>query len=473
MPIKDELPSNLSGAYDTVWDWLQIDTIAEWVSDIAKAWPIFIIGAFVALILCLVFMYLIEWFAAIMAWISIIVSFIALLGLGFYFFFTRNNKQDDGGDQSTYNMVWAILCWVGAFAIFMFVCCFCGALRIAIGVIQAAADFMTDTKRILIVPIVGFVWVLIFYTLWIVVAIFVYTIGDIESSSGQGKRVEWDDTTRRAWYYHFFGLFWINAFTDAFISFIIIVAAATWYFSHGTDREGSAETWKGFKWIWRYHLGSLALGSLILAIVQMIKVIFEYARKRLEAANPTNVALKFLLCMVSYCISCLNRCIKFLTKNAYVQVALTSKHFCLSAFNAFILIIRNAARFTFVEWIAFVFAIFGKLLIISLVCLLSYFILDMWTGISEDLSSYFGPILMMGIITYAICTVFFDVFSVAGNTILQCFILDKEISNASGRGSAGHQPPALRKFIKQVKQHKRDKGESVSDDSASDSGNRK
>lgn len=56
---------------------------------------------------------------------------------------------------------------------------------------------------------------------------------------------------------------------------------------------------------------------------------------------------------------------------------------------------------------------------------------------------------------------FFSIFSVASNTILQCFILDLEISNASGRGSAGHQPPALKKFIKQMK---RDNGEEVSDD---------
>ena len=141
-------------------------------------------------------------------------------------------------------------------------------------------------------------------------------------------------------------------------------------------------------------------------------------------------------------------------------MALTSNHFCLSAFNAFILILRNAARFGFVEWLAFLFAILGKILVISLVCLVSYIILDVWTGISDDLSSYFGPILMVAVIAYAVCTVFFDVFSIAGNTILQCFILDDEISNAMGRGSAGHQPPALKKFIKQIK---RDNGEEVSE----------
>lgn len=106
------------------------------------------------------------------------------------------------------------------------------------------------------------------------------------------------------------------------------------------------------------------------------------------------------------------------------------------------------------------FAMLGKFAVISAVCFLSYFTLNQWTYLSDDLSSYFPVIAMVALISFGICTVFFDVFSIAGNTILQCFILDSEISNVMGRGSAGHQPPALRKFIKQIK---RDQGESVSD----------
>ena len=102
----------------------------------------------------------------------------------------------------------------------------------------------------------------------------------------------------------------------------------------------------------------------------MIRFLFEQFRKRVEAANPANAFLKCLLCTVSYLIACLNRCIKFINRNAYIQVALKSTHFCLSAFNAFILILRNAVRFTFVEYIAFVFAILGKILIVSITCLI-------------------------------------------------------------------------------------------------------
>jgi hypothetical protein len=460
LPVEDELPTNLRGNYNEVIDWLRIDTIAEWIYDIAKGWPILLLAVAFTLILCMIFMVVIEYFAAVLAWICIIGSFLCLIGLGFFFMFTRDSSSNEDSAQSDYNIVWACLCWIAAFLMFVFICCTCSALRVAIGVIQASADFITDTKRILVVPVIGFVVVISWYTLWIVIACFIYTIGDIEGTDSGGKRVQWDDTTRRVWYYHFFGLFWINSFIDAFFSFVIIVATSTWYFSHGTEVEGSASVTKGFKWIFRYHFGSLALGSLIIAIVQVIRFCFEYLRNRLQNANPGNAALQCFLCTISYCLACLNRFIKFITKNAYIQVALTSRHFCLSAWNAFILIIRNAARFTFVEWIAFMFAILGKFSVVSAVCFLSYFIINQWDSLHDDLSSYFPVIFAVALISYGICTVFFDVFSTAGNTILQCFILDSEISNAMGRGSAGHQPPALRKFIKQIK---RDKGEEVSD----------
>jgi len=303
LPNKDHLPNSLKGGYGKVWDYLDIKAVNEYVRDMARGWPVIIIGVFITFFLCLGFVYLVEYCAKIVAWICIIGSFVFLVGLGFYFVFTRNRAGAAHNDQYGWNIFFGCCCWVGAFLVFFFVCCFCKSLRIAIAVVQASADFITDTKRILLVPIIGFVIVVIFYIIWISVAICVYTIGDIKSSGGQGKHVEWEESTRRVWYYHFFGLFWVNSMLDACASFIIIVAVCTWYFSHGSEVEGVAQVGKGFKWIWRFHCGSLALGSLILAIVQVIRYIFEQFRRRVEQTNPGNACLRVFLCMVSYCIA--------------------------------------------------------------------------------------------------------------------------------------------------------------------------
>ena len=43
-----------------------------------------------------------------------------------------------------------------------------------------------------------------------------------------------------------------------------------------------------YKWIFRYHMGSIAFGALIIAIIQMIKLAFEYLRKKYEKMIPNN-----------------------------------------------------------------------------------------------------------------------------------------------------------------------------------------
>lgn len=62
---------------------------------------------------------------------------------------------------------------------------------------------------------------------------------------------------------------------------MVIVAVCVWYFTSSADTRGSASLTKGVKWLFRYNLGSLALGSLLLAIVWFLIIIFEYLNKKL------------------------------------------------------------------------------------------------------------------------------------------------------------------------------------------------
>lgn len=89
---------------------------------------------------------------------------------------------------------------------------------------------------------------------------------------------------------------------------MIIVGVCSWYFSHNSDAEGDASFSDGFKWIFQYHLGSLAFGSFIVALVWMIRIIFEYIRKKIENGDPTgNPALKCILCCFSCCLGCIDK----------------------------------------------------------------------------------------------------------------------------------------------------------------------
>lgn len=45
----------------------------------------------------------------------------------------------------------------------------------------------------------------------------------------------------------------------------------------------------------RYHLGSIALGSFIIAVIQFIRAVLEYVDRQMKTANPGNVVLKYLM----------------------------------------------------------------------------------------------------------------------------------------------------------------------------------
>lgn len=154
--------------------------------------------------------------------------------------------------------------------------------------------------------------------------------------------------------YMWFGLFWLIAFVVCCNEFVIIVSTCTWYFSRKDIPDddgipGDSEVMKGFIWSLRYHAGSLAFGSLILAVVWVIRVVFEYVGNAVERASGENMATKCLIGCLRCCLDCFDRFVRFLNQNAFIYMAISNENFCSSALNAFILVLKNAAKFSFVN----------------------------------------------------------------------------------------------------------------------------
>lgn len=312
---------------------------------------------------------------------------------------------------------------------------------------QTTADYINQTPKIFLVPIVFFFTVLVYYAYWIVAAIFIWSVGDVQKRSDSPfASVEWSDTTRYVFIYNLFGLFWINAFLIGCCQFILAVACATWYFSHSADSGGTASISKGFKWILRYHLGSIAFGSLIIAICEFIRFMFEYYRRQMTGRVFNNPVGKCLLWSTKYCLNCLNRVVKYISKMAYIQIALTSSNFCMSAWKAFILIVGNAGRFAVATTLGAIFMFLGKVFIVGSTVIICYIIITEVNDIEENLSSPFFPCILFGFIAYAIATIFLSIFGFSMDVILQSFLVDETLAGEASYGA--HRPRTLDAFAK-------------------------
>jgi hypothetical protein len=106
------------------------------------------------------------------------------------------------------------------------------------------------------------------------------------------------------------------------------------------------------------------MGAFLVAVITMIRVIFEYIVYQYEKTEmKDNIVFKCVTCYVRCILKCLDACIKFINKNAYIQVALHNRAFCTAAKESFFLMARNAARFNAVQWTGAILLFIGKLLI--------------------------------------------------------------------------------------------------------------
>jgi hypothetical protein len=181
------------------------------------------------------------------------------------------------------------------------------------------------------------------------------------------------------------GMVWLSAFIIALNEFAIICSSATWYFSRKdiADSDGIAgdsDVWKGFYWSFRYHCGTLAFGSFILTLVWAIRSIFEYIGNKVQDATHGNKCTECLLCCIRCCLDCFDRFIRYLNRNAYIYCAISSESFCPSALHSFLLILKNSAKFAFVEGIADWFMFMAKTFIAVLTTLIGYLILGPMTA---------------------------------------------------------------------------------------------
>lgn len=134
-------------------------------------WAIFTC-IWIALVLALIYIKLMDWCAKPIAWVTIFVIEAALITMGYFSYdyaqsvITANNNERNSTSAGALGMASVLWILAGLFGLMMI--CNWKSLRISIAIIDTAADFFADTKRIVFMPLLYFsVWVCIFiFWLW-------------------------------------------------------------------------------------------------------------------------------------------------------------------------------------------------------------------------------------------------------------------------------------------------------------------
>uniref|UniRef100_A0A3Q1JAE1 Choline transporter-like protein 2 n=1 Tax=Anabas testudineus TaxID=64144 RepID=A0A3Q1JAE1_ANATE len=235
-------------------------------------------------------------------------------------------------------------------------------------------------------------------------------------------------------FYNVFLFFWCANFVTALGQVTLAGAFASYYWAFKKpDDIPSFPIFSSLGRALRYHTGSLAFGSLILSLVQVIRVILEYLDHKLKGAQ--NKFAKFLLSCMKCCFWCLEKCIKFLNRNAYIMIAVYGKNFCTSARDAFFLLMRNIVRVAVLDKVTDFLLFLGKLLVVGIVGIFSFFFFSGRIKAAQDaaptLNYYWVPILTVVVGSYLIAHGFFSVYAMCVDTLFLCFCEDLERNDGS------------------------------------------
>ena len=120
--------------------------------------------------------------------------------------------------------------------------------------------------------------------------------------------------------------------------------------------------------------GTVAFGSLIIAILRMIRVILEKVEAKLSQYHQDNKIVKAAMFACKCCFWCLEKFMKFLNRNAYIMCAVSGKNFCSSAKDAFFLLLRNVARLAVLTGVVSFLMFLSKIVVVGLCAALSYLV---------------------------------------------------------------------------------------------------
>ncbi|XP_039694396.1 choline transporter-like protein 5 [Pteropus medius] len=456
--------------------------------DYATTWYWILIGLTIAMLLSWIFLILLRFTAGFLFWVFML-GVIGIIGYGIWYCYREySNLQghqtshltiyDIGiqSDISTYfqlRQTWfifmIILSILEVFIILMLIF-LRNRIRISIALLKEGSKAIGYVPSTLVYPVLTFILLSICISYWAVTAVYLATSGvpiyKIIAPDGQCKHEnktcdpEIFNTTEisracpgaqcifsfyggKTLYHQYintlqmFNLFvflWLINFVIALGQCALAGAFASYYWALKKPEDiPPYPLFTAFGRAIRYHTGSLAFGSLILALIQMIRIILEYLDKRFKESQ--NNISKFLQCCLKCCFWCLEKVVKFLNRNAYVMIAIHGKSFCRSARDAFNLLIRNILKVAIMDKVTDFVLILGKMLVAGCIGILAFLLftqrIPMILEGPTSLNYYWVPLLTVVIGSYLIAHGFFSVYAMCIDTLFICFCEDLERNDGS------------------------------------------
>ena len=454
-------------------------TIAQYMGDIRTAWiPVLASGLAFPLVFSFVYTLIMRFCAGCMVWLALLLfilltialAVVALLKGGAVDIALVDNVASAAGQASAssysftsisqdYGIYYQVIGY-SLLAFALITICMCifmrKAIQSAIHIIRTAAKALAQNFSLTLFPVITFMGIAATGVVFIICGILLLTAGNITESamftndtstsatalaladSYKPASLKSFDMLNYMMIFDLFMFFWTTEFIQAIGVMVVGGTISHWYFGTtdtgvkpGASHHGQSHPCCCSWWIaLRFHMGSAAFGSFLIALITMVRLAFEYIDHEMKKHNTgtPNIAMRALKCMVSCCLYCLNKCIRFISKNAFIHTAMKGDAFCFASVRSYHLIFNHLLAFGATNSITAILMILGK----CMVCIASMLFGYSWVNYSGTYSdptkdTYVTSSLFISLcvlmLSYLVAESFFNVFHVCIDTIMLAYCI--------------------------------------------------
>lgn len=244
--------------------------------------------------------------------------------------------------------------------------------------------------------------------------------------------------------------FWCIAFGVGCEQLIMSTTVACWYFQDDhkvngselkspnaektdekTDKKQNDEfVTNGFKQTFKQHLGSVAMGSFMVAVVQTARVMLEAQTEQVNKMGGDNPVVKCQLKCAACCLACMEKCIRWVNRKAQIVIAICGGDFWPAVCGAVKKVITNWDKVFFASIAAEFFGLLGSLMITVMGPGVVYLMITNlkttpFAGYEmADLTAPMFMLLVLVLLGYGFAAVFVGIFEMCMETILFAYIFD-------------------------------------------------
>lgn len=428
------------------------------ISDVYSSWKLLVIICLLAFVLSFFMMLCLGLLAQITTYVIGLVILCASVfftcWIWYVYYVERTNTVDISvelglpsyeGSENTLLTIAIIVTCVAAIIICM-ILFLRKSIALMVAIFKEVGVAMATIPSMLVVPPLSLVCILGLVCAWLIISVYIYTASKPVATAFGTAVFTQPSYTAYVWVYFVIGLFWGVQFLIATLEMTLAGAFAD-YYAVNEEAMLSLPLLKSFWRMMRYHLGSLAFGSLILAIARLLRYIIKVIMREAQRNAHHSLVAEFISKCFQCCFWCLEKFLKFINRNVYIQIAAQGESFCSATKNVFSILTHNPTHFIVISSIGSFFLFLAKLVVAVLSFVAGYYFLRLFR--CDHISEIVVPVMVGSVIAYVIAYVFFYVFKIGVDTFLVCYCFEKSLSNQKNEKASKEE------FIKQAEKERR------------------